>query len=288
MMASITTRRTYSLAIRGRQEILGSRTWIMGILNVTPDSFSDGGAYPDVDAAVSRGMALFEAGADVVDVGGESTRPGSAPVDSSVERSRVAPVIEGLRERGAGFVSVDTTKALVAGAALDAGADMVNDVSGFRFDAAMAPLVASRRVPVAVMHLRGDFATMHQEPRYGQVMEEVIVELRESLAGGASAGISPGQMIVDPGIGFAKNRSHSLAVLRDLPAMQALDRPVLVGPSRKSFIGKLLELPAGERLMGTAAAVAASILGGAHIVRVHDVGEMVQVARVCDAILGVP
>jgi len=260
----------------------------MGILNVTPDSFSDGGAYADVDAAVSRGMALFEAGADIVDVGGESTRPGSAPVDPSVELRRVAPVIEGLRKRGSGFLSVDTTKGAVAAAALDAGADMVNDVSGFRFDATMAPLVAGRRVPVAVMHLRGDFATMHHEPRYGQVMEEVIVELRESLAGGASAGISPGQMIVDPGIGFAKNRSHSLAVLRNLPEMQALDRPVLVGPSRKSFIGKLLELPAGERLMGTAAAVAASILGGAHIVRVHDVGEMVQVARVCDAILEVP
>jgi dihydropteroate synthase len=287
MLASISTRRSYRLAIRERQEILGPRTWIMGILNVTPDSFSDGGAYQGVDAAVTRGMALFEAGADIVDVGGESTRPGSAPVDPSVEIRRVAPVIEGLRKRGSGFLSVDTTKAAVAAAVLDSGADMVNDVSGFRFDAAMAPLVAARRVPVVVMHLRGDFATMHDEPRYDHVMEEVIVELRDSLAGGANAGIPPGQIIVDPGIGFAKNKSHSLAVLRGLPEMQALDQPVLVGPSRKSFIGRLLELPAGERVMGTAAAVAASILGGAHIVRVHDVGEMVQVARVCDAILGV-
>jgi dihydropteroate synthase len=286
MLASITTRRRYRLAIRGREEVLGPKTWIMGILNVTPDSFSDGGASPDVAAAIARGMALFDAGADVVDVGGESTRPGSEPVDASVERHRVVPVIEGLRKRGGGLVSVDTTKADVARDALDAGADMINDVSGFRFDGAMAPLVAARRVPAVVMHMRGDFATMHHEPRYGDVMDEVISELRGALAGGERAGISTEQTIVDPGIGFAKNRSHSLAVLRRLPEMQALDRPVLVGASRKGFIGKLLELPAGERLMGTAAAVAASILGGAHIVRVHDVGEMVQVARVCDAILG--
>ncbi|MFI5183036.1 MAG: dihydropteroate synthase [Vicinamibacteria bacterium] len=286
MLASITTRRRYRLAIRGREEALGSKTWIMGILNVTPDSFSDGGAYPGVEAAVARGMALFEAGADIVDVGGESTRPGSVPVDGTVERHRVVPVIEGLRKRGDGLVSVDTTKAEVGRSALDAGADMINDVSGFRFDAGMAPLVAARGVPAVVMHLRGDFGTMHHEPRYGDVMGEVVSELRGALADAARVGVATEQTILDPGIGFAKDRSHSLETLRRLSELQALDRPVLVGPSRKSFIGRLLELPARERLMGTAAAVAASILGGAHIVRVHDVGEMVQVARVCDAILG--
>ena len=258
----------------------------MGILNVTPDSFSDGGVYFDAEVAVARGMALFEAGADIVDVGGESTRPGSAAVDPDVERRRIIPVIEGLRKRGGGLVSVDTTKAAVARVALDAGADMVNDVSGFRFDAGMAPLVAERGVPAVVMHLRGAFATMHREPRYSNVMAEVIAELGDALDAGTRAGVLPAQTIVDPGIGFGKDRGHSLEVLRRLPEMGTLDRPVLVGPSRKSFLGKVLEVPAGERLMGTAAAVAASIFGGAHIVRVHDVGEMIQVSRVCDAILG--
>lgn len=286
MPASSRIRRRYSLRVRGREETLGGRTWIMGILNVTPDSFSDGGLYADPAAAVAGGMALFEAGADIVDVGGESTRPGSRVVDPDVERRRVVPVIEGLRSRGGGLLSVDTTKAGVARAALDAGADMVNDVSGFRFDASMAALVAQRGAPAVVMHVRGDFDTMHREPRYDDVMEEVVSELRQALDAGERAGVLPDQTIVDPGIGFAKDRGHSLEVLRRLPEMGALDRPLLVGPSRKSFLGKVLEVPPGERLMGTAAAVAASILGGAHIVRVHDVGAMIQVARVCDAIVG--
>jgi dihydropteroate synthase len=281
------SRRRYVLAIRGGEVVLGQRTWVMGVLNVTPDSFSDGGAFLDAEAAVARGMALFEAGADIVDVGGESTRPGnSRRVDVLEERERVEPVVRGLRDRGAGFLSVDTTRAEVARAALDAGADLVNDVSGFRFDPAMAPLVAERRAPTVVMHLRGDFATMHREPCYGDVMGEVASELREAMARGTRAGVPESQLVVDPGIGFAKNAEHSLAVLRRLPELRALDRPILVGPSRKSFIGKVLDVPVGERLMGTAAAVAASVLGGAHLIRVHDVAEMVQVARLCDAILG--
>ena len=281
------SRRRYSLAIRGSEVVLGQRTWVMGVLNVTPDSFSDGGAFRDAEAAVARGMALFEAGADIVDVGGESTRPGNARrVDAPEERERVEPVIRGLRDRGAGFLSVDTTRAEVARAALDAGADLVNDVSGFRFDPAMAPLVAERRAPAVVMHLRGDFSTMHREPSYGDVIGEVASELREAMARGAGAGVAESQLVVDPGIGFAKNAEHSLEVLRRLPELRALDRPILVGPSRKSFIGKVLDVAVGERLMGTAAAVAASVLGGAHLVRVHDVAEMVQVARLCDAILG--
>jgi dihydropteroate synthase len=195
-------------------------------------------------------------------------------------------VVEGLRRRGAGVLSVDTTKAPVAAAALDAGADLVNDVSGFSFDATLPPLVARRGVPAILMHLRGDFGTMHREPSYRDVMGEVIAELRAALARAEAAGVRRAQVVLDPGIGFSKAAPHSLEVIRRLPEMAALDRPVLAGPSRKSFVGRVLDLPVGERLMGTAAAVAACVLGGAHMVRVHDVGEMVQVVRMCDAIRG--
>jgi dihydropteroate synthase len=279
-------RRPYRLELGAGGVTLGERTWIMGVLNVTPDSFSDGGAFADADAAVARGLRLFEEGADVVDVGGESTRPSGADrIDAAEERRRVAPVIEALKARGAGLLSIDTTKAEVARAALDAGADLVNDVSGFAFDPGMAALVAARAVPVVVMHLRGDFASMHRIPEYRDVVEEVVEDLERALRRGEDAGVSRERTLVDPGIGFSKRAEHSLEVLGRLPALEALGRPVVVGPSRKSFIGHVLDLPVGERLMGTAAAVAASILGGAHVVRVHDVAPMLQVARLCDAIL---
>jgi dihydropteroate synthase len=259
----------------------------MGVLNVTPDSFSDGGRFLDPAAAVAQGLALFEAGADIVDVGGESTRPGDRrELDAETEIGRVVPVIEGLRARGAGPISVDTTKAKVAEAALDAGADVVNDVSALAFDPALAPLVARRGVPVVLMHLRGDFETMHAAPSYGDVMAEIVAELGARLSAAEAAGIARTQLIVDPGLGFAKGAEHSLEALRRLPELLALDRPVLAGPSRKSFIGKVLDRPVGERMMGTAAAVAACVLGGAHVVRVHDVKEMADVARMCDAIRG--
>jgi dihydropteroate synthase len=258
----------------------------MGIVNVTPDSFSDGGLFADVEAAVAHGLALFEAGADIVDVGGESSRPGALAVEAAEETRRVVPVVEGLRDRGAGPISVDTTKAAVARAALDRGADLVNDVSGFAFDPGMAPLLAQTEAPAILMHLRGDFETIHSQPRYGDTMGEVVSELRQALLRGENAGVKREQLIVDPGIGFSKDPAHSLEVLRRLPELQALDRPILVGVSRKSFIGKVLGLPVGDRLMGTAAAVAASVMAGAHVVRVHDVREMVQVARLCDAIRG--
>jgi dihydropteroate synthase len=258
----------------------------MGVLNVTPDSFSDGGLFVEPEVAVARGIALFEAGADVVDVGGESTRPGGAPMDAEAEIRRVVPVIEGLRRRGPGLVSVDTTKAAVATAALDAGADLVNDVSGFAFDPGLARVVAQRGVPAVLMHLRGDFASMHRDPSYADVMAEVIAELRQALSRAESAGVPRAQVIVDPGIGFSKAASHSLEVIRRLSELSVLDQPVLAGPSRKSFIGRVLDLPVGERLMGTAAAVAACVLGGAHIVRVHDVAPLTQVVRMCDAIRG--
>jgi dihydropteroate synthase len=279
-------RKAYTLALRGSACVLGPRTWIMGVLNATPDSFSDGGRFDTAEAAVREGLGQFEAGADIVDVGGESTRPGAAPVDPDEEIRRVVPVIEGLRRRGAGFVSVDTTKSTVARAALDAGADLVNDVSGFRYDPALAPLVAERGVPAVLMHLRGDFGGMHRQPAYGDVAREVAGELGQRLAEAERAGVARGQVVLDPGLGFSKDAGHTLEMLRRLPELAELDRPLLVGPSRKSFIGRVLDLPAGERLFGTAAAVAACVLGGAHVVRVHDVGPMVQVARVCDAIRG--
>jgi dihydropteroate synthase len=258
----------------------------MGVLNVTPDSFSDADPLHGEDAAVAHGLRLFEEGADWVDVGGESTRPGASPVPPDEEAGRVVPVIEGLRRRGAGPLSVDTTKASVARAALDGGADLVNDVSGFDYDPGMAGLVAARAVPAVLMHLRGSFSEMHRAPSYRDVMGEIVAELRQALERAEAAGVPRDHLLVDPGIGFSKAAAHSLEALRRLGEMEALDRPVLVGPSRKSFIGKVLDLPVDRRLMGTAAAVAACVLRGAHVVRVHDVREMVEVVRVADAIRG--
>jgi dihydropteroate synthase len=266
--------------------VLGERTLVMGILNVTPDSFADGRPHESADAFLARGLRLFEDGADWVDVGGESTRPGAAPVPADDEIRRVLPVIAGLRRRGAGPISVDTTKAVVARAALDAGADLVNDVSGFGYDPAMATLVGERGVPAVLMHLRGGFGEMHRAPAYRDVMAEVAAELGQALERAERAGVPRAHTILDPGIGFAKDATHSLEALRRLDELAALDRPLLVGPSRKSFIGRVLDLPVEERLMGTAAAVACCVLLGAHVVRVHDVAEMVQVVRVCDAIRG--
>jgi dihydropteroate synthase len=206
-------------------------------------------------------------------------------VASHEEIRRVAPVLEGLRRRGPGYLSIDTTKAEVAEAALRAGADLVNDVSGFRFDPALPRVVAEAGGAAVAMHLRGGFDSMHERPRYGDVLGEVARELEESLERGEAAGLPRERVIVDPGIGFAKDAAHSLEALARLSELAALRRPVLVGPSRKSFIGRVLDLPVGERLFGTAAAVAACVLGGAHVVRVHDVKEMVQVVKLCDALL---
>ncbi len=258
----------------------------MGVLNVTPDSFSDAAALEGVEQAIAHGLRLFEDGADWVDVGGESTRPGAAPVPAEEEARRVVPVVEGLRRRGAGPLSVDTTKASVARSALDAGADLVNDVSAFDYDPEMVGLVAARGVPAVLMHLRGGFSEMHRSPAYRDVMGEIVAELGEALARAEAAGAARDRLVVDPGIGFSKDAAHSLEALRRLGEMEALDRPVLVGPSRKSFIGRVLDLPVDRRLMGTAAAVAACVLRGAHVVRVHDVREMVEVVRVADAIRG--
>jgi dihydropteroate synthase len=258
----------------------------MGVLNATPDSFSDGGRFARLEDAAAHGCALFEAGADIVDVGGESTRPGAERVSAAEERRRVVPLVEALRARGLGLISIDTTRAEVAEAALDAGADLVNDVSALRFDLAMGPLVARKGCGIVLMHSRGSFETLHEEPRYADVGREIVSELRATIERARQDGVSESQIIVDPGLGFAKTAEHSLEALRRLDELAALDRPVLVGPSRKSFIGRALDRPVGERLMGTAAAAAAAVLGGAHVVRLHDVTALADVVRMADALRG--
>lgn len=259
-----------------------SRTHLMGILNVTPDSFSDGGRFLDPGRAVARGEQLAADGADFLDIGGESTRPGSDPLPQSEEIRRVVPVIEKLVHRINIPISIDTYKSGVAEAALDAGASIVNDISGLTFDPAMLKTVSARKATVVLMHMAGTPKTMQQNPTYLNVVNEV----RDFLSGQAARAAAEGvmQIIVDPGIGFGKNLGHNLDLMRNLSAATPPGFPILVGPSRKSFIGKILDVTVDERLEGTAAAVAACILRGAHIVRVHDVKEMKRVALVADAL----
>lgn len=259
------------------------RTALMGIVNVTPDSFSDGGRYFKPAQAISHGVRLVEEGADIIDVGGESTRPGARPVSGREEIERVIPVIRGLRRELSAPISVDTYKADVARAALDAGADMVNDISALRFDPAMAPLVAAEKVPVVLMHMQGTPRTMQRRPHYRDVVEEVKEFLRDRIRFAVQAGVDLERIIIDPGIGFGKGLEHNLALLRALPALADLGRPVLVGPSRKTFIGKILDVGPEERLEGSLAAAVAAVLGGASVIRTHDVKEARRAIRVADA-----
>ena len=273
--------------IRGRTLDLGGVPLIMGIVNVTPDSFSDGGRFLDADAAVAQGKRLLEEGADLLDVGGESTRPGAKPVPVAEELQRVIPVIERLVREAGACVSVDTRKAAVAEAALAAGAAIVNDVSALRADPALGGVVARAGAGLVLMHMQGEPRTMQKEPAYAEVVTEVIGFLRERGAAAAAAGISAEAIVYDPGIGFGKTAAHNLEILRRLPEFSALGRPLLVGPSRKAFIGQVLGgLPPAERGDGTAAAVALSVAGGAAILRVHDVKAMARAARVAAAIAG--
>ena len=259
----------------------------MGVLNFTPDSFSDGGRYPDARAAVDAGLAMLAAGADLLDVGGESTRPGALPVPADEQVRRVVPVIDGLTRAVDAVVSVDTTSAAVAAAAVDAGAAAVNDVTAGTADPGMFPLVAARGVAVVLMHMRGTPATMQVDPQYGDVVGEVCDHLRARTASAMSAGVPIERVLVDPGIGFGKTVDHNLALLRRTDALVALGRPVVVGTSRKGFIGHVTGVtdPA-RRQFGTAATVAWAVANGAAVVRVHDVGEMVQVVRMTRAIRG--
>ena len=265
---------------------LGDRCLLMGILNVTPDSFADSGLHRDVDAAVAAALQMQADGADMIDIGGESTRPGADPVSADEELSRVLPVLNGLRGRLGVPISIDTSKADVAQAAIDAGAAMVNDVSGLRSGSSLAQTAARTGAALILMHARGSSKTMYAEAEYGDVVAEVIDELRGSVRTALEAGVPVERLILDPGVGFAKRPSHSYGVLARLPEIaSALDRPVLVGPSRKSFLREAVGgRPAPQRDWGTAAAVTAAVLAGAHIVRVHAVAEMAQVVRVAEEI----
>jgi len=262
---------------------LGARTLVMGVLNVTPDSFADGGAYADADAAIRAAFDMAEAGADLIDIGGESTRPGAAPVSRDEEWRRVAPVLEGVRGRLRVPVSIDTYKAEVASRAIDLGAAIVNDVSALTYEPALAGVVAARGAAVVLMHTRGRSVEMYQLAQYDDPPADVARELAASAARAQAAGIARDRIILDPGLGFAKRAADSCAVLAGLPVIAALGFPLLVGPSRKSFLKAAIgDLPPEERDWATAAAVTASVLSGAHIVRVHHVRAMAEVARVAD------
>ncbi|OFW65456.1 MAG: dihydropteroate synthase [Actinobacteria bacterium RBG_19FT_COMBO_54_7] len=274
------------LKLGGRAYDLGRRTLIMGVINTTPDSFSDGGIHISAEDAVEHGLRLAGEGADILDVGGESTRPGSDFVSLEEELQRVIPVIEGLAKLTDIPISIDTTKAEVARRGLDAGCAMVNEISAMRLEEDMLPLVVSRNVPVCLMHMQGMPKDMQVEPRYDDVIREIAQFLRERADAAVEAGGSPSNIMIDPGIGFGKALEHNLEIIKCLREFRSLGYPVVLGPSRKSFIGKVLDLPVDERLEGTAAAVALGIANGADMVRVHDVKEMVRVSRIADAIVG--
>jgi len=281
----------YLWRVPGREWRLGCgcRTLVMGIVNVTPDSFADGGRCVTAQSAVVRGLQLLEDGADMLDIGGESTRPGAVPVSAAEELARILPVIRSLRERTELPISVDTWKAAVAEAAIAAGATIVNDISGFALDPALAEVVARTGVGCVLMHLRGTPQTMQQFTAYADLAGEVTAELAAALARAEAAGIPRERIVLDPGIGFSKTAEQNHDLIRSFGRLRsALGRPLLAGTSRKSFIGKLLpgNPPPAERVWGTAAAVTACILYGADIVRVHDVAEMRQVAGVADALRG--
>jgi dihydropteroate synthase len=279
-------RAKFKLRLPSRVLALGGRTLVMGVLNVTPDSFSDGGKFLDAGAAVARALEIERAGADIIDIGGESTRPGSRGTSAEEELGRILPVLDHLRGRLKIPISIDTAKPEVAEAAAAAGAEILNDVIALRAGPGLAEIAQRRKLPLILMHMRGEPRTMQRMPFARDALRDVASGLRRALAVARRAGLPKSQIVLDPGLGFGKSAAQNFELLARLPELARLGCPLLVGSSRKSFIGRVLGgAPADERLLGTAATVAAAILAGAHIVRVHDVAEMVQVARVTDAIL---
>ena len=263
---------------------LGGRSLVMGAINITPDSFSNGGKFFQTDEAIKLGELLASEGADLLDVGGESTRPFSDPVSVEEELRRVIPVIEGLAKRTSIPISVDTCKAQVARAALDAGATIINDISALRFDPKMVELAASAKVPVILMHMQGTPRIMQIEPQYDSLLSEIVGFLEERIQFASAAGVERKRIIVDPGFGFGKTVTHNLQLIKHLDVFAALCQPILLGTSRKSFIGAVLDKPVTEREPGTWATVCAGILNGAHIVRVHEVAICRQLVDMIDAI----
>jgi dihydropteroate synthase len=265
------------------------RTLIMGVLNVTPDSFSDGARYADARAAADHAKAMADAGADLIDIGGESTRPGSERTDAREQIRRILPVFETVSGKVPAVLSVDTTRAEVARSALDHGAYLINDISAATDDPEMLPLAAERGAPIVLMHMQGQPATMQVAPAYADVVADVVAHLRDRVAAAVGAGIPPHRILLDPGIGFGKTLDHNLALLRNLQRFADLNHPLLLGVSRKGFIGRISgESEPSQRLFGTAAAVAWCIANHAHVVRVHDVEQMSKVVKVIDAIRRAP
>jgi dihydropteroate synthase len=276
----------FRLRLPSRRLVLGERTLLMGVLNVTPDSCSDGGHYLDPDAAALRALEIEHAGADILDIGGESTRPGSEGVTAEEELRRVLPVLEKLRGRLKIPISIDTAKSSVAEAAANAGAEILNDVTALRNDPGIAEVARRRKLPLILMHMRGEPRTMQKAPFSRNILRDVALGLRRAVALARRAGVPKSQLILDPGLGFGKSYEQNFELLARISELALLGFPLLIGASRKSFVGRALGgAGKSERIWGTAATVAAAILGGAHIVRVHDVAEMAQVARVADAIL---
>ena len=277
---------TFQIRCGNRTLDLSRRTHIMGILNVTPDSFSDGGKYFDPELAIERGIQMAEDGADIIDIGAESTRPGAEPVSAEEELQRLIPVLDGMLKQVDVLISVDTYKSSVAETVLKAGAHFINDISGLRFDPKMRDVVAKYRVPVIIMHIKGQPRNMQQNPHYDDLIGEIYAYLEQCTQLAEAAGIKREDIIIDPGIGFGKRLMDNYEILRRLNEFKGLGYPILIGPSRKSFIGKVLDLPPDQRLEGTIAAVAIGIQNGAHIVRVHDVKELTRACRIIDLLVG--
>ncbi|MCM8766185.1 MAG: dihydropteroate synthase [Candidatus Omnitrophica bacterium] len=267
---------------------LGKRTYLMGILNITPDSFSDGGRFFDKpQEAINHALKMEEEGADIIDVGGESTRPGAKPVPPEEELRRVIPVVKILRRRLRIPISIDTRKAKVAQEAMEAGADIVNDVSALRYDPEMRRVISRYQVPVIIMHMKGTPRTMQKNPVYKDLIPEIIDYLEKSINLAKEAGIKEENIIIDPGIGFGKTVEHNLIILKNLFQFKILGRPILVGTSRKSFIGKLLNVDVEERIYGTIASCILALINGAKILRVHDVKEVKQAVKLIDEIINI-
>ncbi len=281
---SVQNRKLYTIKLRDRVIELGRRTLIMGILNITPDSFSDGGRFQDYDRALARAGELIDEGADILDVGGESTRPGSAPTPVEVELERVLPIIREVRKISDIPVSIDTAKAEVARKALEAGADIINDVSSLRFDPGMVRVAADSGAPLILMHMLGTPKTMQENPVYQSVLSEIIAFLEERMKFAGQNGVERSRIIVDPGIGFGKTVTHNLKIIRDLEALSCMDRPILLAASRKRFLGSITGRPEMQRELGTAVANAFGIAAGAHMIRVHDVAFHREAVLVADAL----
>ena len=264
-----------------------SHTLIMGILNMTPDSFSDGGQFKSHNKAIDHALKMVEEGANIIDIGGESTRPGAEAVQLEEELSRTIPIIEAIRLKSDCLISIDTYKSKVATAALAAGADMVNDISGLTFDHNMASLVAKRNVPVIIMHIKGKPGDMQKNPNYDNLIKEIKAFFEVQIAIAKKAGIDSGNIILDPGIGFGKRLEDNFEIIRELGQISTMGYPVLLGPSRKSFIGFTLDLPIEERIEGTLASITAGVINGARIVRVHDIRATRRTLTITEKIMGI-